>query len=82
MDAKTNISYKVSESETILGFWNGKVYGSDIYINPEYCGEIMWRKSVKVKNDKTKMFAPKREVKSVLPTTTEGWMKLMEKSER
>lgn len=82
MDSKTNIVYKASETETIRGFWNGKNYGGEIYINPEILGEIMWRKSVKVKYDLTKMFAPKKEEKSSLPTNTANWMKLMANSER
>lgn len=82
MDAKTNIVYRVSENETIRGFWNGKNYGGNIYINPEILGDIMWRKTVTVKYDQAKMFAPKKEVVNTLPANTADWMRLMEKTER
>lgn len=87
-------SYKISETETIKGYINGKIYAGYVYINQlnEDTMTIDFKNSVKVLFDKTKLFKDskttalynesKNVVNNNLPKTVEGWMKLMEKSER
>ena len=91
-------SYKINETETIKGYINGKIYAGYVYINPldENTMTIDFKNSIKFAFDKTKLFKDNKttalynESKNIidnnknkdLPTTVEGWMKLMEKSER
>jgi hypothetical protein len=89
----TIVGYKVSETQTLKGYWNGKNYNGTIYMNllNEETMVIDFKNSVKLPYDLSRM---SKMVKSTekynaskvttdhLPTNVNDWMRLMEKSEK
>jgi hypothetical protein len=87
---KTTVNYKMVTEKQYIGFWNGKTYGGKIYLKglAENNGYVMVNGTESDKKEivlETKYIVSKTtEQKDVvckngLPTTTEGWMALMEK---
>lgn len=90
----TIVGYEISETKTLKGYWNGKNYNGVIYLHllNEETMEIDWKKSVKLPYDISKMSKLVKTTEAYnnrqsinnnpLPTTVEGWMKLMERMEK